>query len=1615
MPSQRDDQSGLYFGYPQGDDTWGPGFNENFARLAYIGPNRKIESITATPPATPIAGYRYIVGANPTGAWGGFAENDIVVWGYTAPGYSTLQWVNFTPQTGWRVYNDATKKSLEFNGTAWVELSGGSTSITTDDTLTENPLSVARPIPAGGTAGQVLKRTATGYEWGAASGTGLTAGEVGGVITAQVGTRLSALVECYLQQNAEYKQFAYTPYNFTTNNSQTMRDVDFLNRGGCSVLLVQGYDPIILEDDDLLALPAGSSGSALSAAQSILYTLARNGTPTSNQIRIGRLTGTAQATPLISKSADSSSFSISASLATLTGMNDISQIKRIIESAVDDNRIDQQALQGVLHTELFSGTAPDAATYATAKGGSVLLRASDGKMFFKGAAVSSTVTNRDQVQFTTGGNEKYTIGSSGVDTRSYQHLFGAFHRESVSTRTMFRYVLLVRQDSLPTGFPQSTFQFRFQSGSTVSTTTFLTYNRDRTRDQVIAGHQYIAYQTDAAATGTRPGLNASQLYTGQFRGSGGGNPPINVWPATATLPGTWAEVPVGSGMSQPIVAQTIAIRNQQTTLQTVALQSSVASVLFTVTPSATQTALRATGKYTFEHWVNLQVTKSAVGATSNVKLQLVPVSGGGTIFESPNIPVNTGLHTVEQFRVDSALLRNPYRVALVSTAAVTVQVSYDSVCFVRPVTEISTDASLKGGTGTTALGVASALLEQIHQAFDLVRLVDDEFTFTVASDGEPDPKIGFRDSVTGMSAFGSVAGGSNPEFTVAGNTWQIGSIWLDGNDLEIRVFGDPATVATLPNLPSTIDFKLKDTTFRGRDGNPQALTRAEAGGRNAYIQYLWSISPSLFAVGEMVTGQVLLAGADTTRLLPTGGVNDQILKIINGVPAWGTGGGGGGGGSYTDEMARDAIATALVAGEPQSDINTTHRDNTDAIELDIKDGVIDLANIRKNATDTSKVADLASWKIALDIPASGGVTPPPSPPTLPALFATRLSSDPANVFTVHDIRGLLTETFHVGSKFNIFKGGTAESQTAYTGNPYTVAALLSGGVDNASQKVRLDKNLGFTSSARPTNITTFSTDVYYLTVHERVAVPSFDFHAYDSARSFALVANNQMARGGAYNPTQRIVSVLDSATAQGHYGYNPTSGAVIAKYNLALTGSDYKDCGWDTTGRYLYILFDTSFIVYDFGADQSGALLAPTIVASRQFVIHQNPPLFQRISGIALTTTEVWILGKHNATTNIWAIDRFSLTGTRNTVNSDILVRGINDATGLHVDTGGTQAWVGSFAGDYVAGLLPSTETGQRRRLSYDVRMSTTLGITTGDIEVKDRILYGCNGNNYIDRRSLVTGATLPNWNGPSGKIFWSVAKAGKFLYAKARTELYRIDTTQATPTFVRVSGTMPSDTLPMTIVNNRLYVPSDISGIQYLTLTGSESVGYTAVSSTYTIQSIGTGHGLTGTVSGIASFGTAIYQSTNSASGTQSIVYGWDYTSGSGDFVGQASDISTGTVNARVAVDTDSTLYVFDTSIPSTRQNIYGFYHRGAQTANIMDIDRTHSFPLGSRQASTYGFGYDQTNDRFFVPNVTRVNTYDKAVSQALRGYQRFDLMGLPRAGDIGPNAFLVLSLIHI
>ena len=387
-----------------------------------------------------------------------------------------------------------------------------------------------------------------------------------------------------------------------------------------------------------------------------------------------------------------------------------------------------------------------------------------------------------------------------------------------------------------------------------------------------------------------------------------------------------------------------------------------------------------------------------------------------------------------------------------------------------------------------------------------------------------------------------------------------------------------------------------------------------------------------------------------------------------------------------------------------------------------------------------------------------------------------------------------------------------------------------------------------------------------------------------------------------------------------------------------------------------------------------------------------------------MTATQVWILGRRNATTSVWAIDRFSLTGVRDDTNSDILVRGITDPRGLNLNSSVTQAWVASLNGDYVAGLLLRSAAGQRRKLSYDATFPV-LSESADDIEVKDRILYTIDvDHDHIKRRSLSSGTALSNWSNPSGISFKGIAKAGNFLYVVSTlNRVYRIDLAQSTPVFTILTGTISTATnfFGITIVNDRIYVRRDEGAIQYLTLTGSASAGYTAVSTTFTVQSIGTGHGLAGTAQSIASYSTFIYQSSSGSTGTQAIAHGWDYTAGSGDFIGQANDISTSdTVQCLIAVDTDGTFYA---SQFNQLGKLFAFYPTGAQTANIMSIDHTHSFPLGSRQASTYGFGYDETNDRFMVPNVTRVNTYDKAVVSTVRNWVPMAGLNIPSRYPLG------------
>lgn len=72
----------------------------------------------STPPASPAAGVRYIVGASPSGAWAGHA-NDIAAWQDEA-------WAFYTPVAGWLAWVHDESQLYLFSGGGWTAAPAGS-------------------------------------------------------------------------------------------------------------------------------------------------------------------------------------------------------------------------------------------------------------------------------------------------------------------------------------------------------------------------------------------------------------------------------------------------------------------------------------------------------------------------------------------------------------------------------------------------------------------------------------------------------------------------------------------------------------------------------------------------------------------------------------------------------------------------------------------------------------------------------------------------------------------------------------------------------------------------------------------------------------------------------------------------------------------------------------------------------------------------------------------------------------------------------------------------------------------------------------------------------------------------------------------------------------------------------------------------------------------------------------------------------------------------------------------------------------------------------------------------------------------------------------------------
>lgn len=112
MPGSAGPNLGLVYGYSVADVGWGiTGYNPGFRLLDTVVHLEVLSRALSTPPGSPVAGDRYIVGGSPTGAWSGHT-NAIARWSGSA-------WEFTAPKSSWRGFDVNTGVFVYYTGSAW--------------------------------------------------------------------------------------------------------------------------------------------------------------------------------------------------------------------------------------------------------------------------------------------------------------------------------------------------------------------------------------------------------------------------------------------------------------------------------------------------------------------------------------------------------------------------------------------------------------------------------------------------------------------------------------------------------------------------------------------------------------------------------------------------------------------------------------------------------------------------------------------------------------------------------------------------------------------------------------------------------------------------------------------------------------------------------------------------------------------------------------------------------------------------------------------------------------------------------------------------------------------------------------------------------------------------------------------------------------------------------------------------------------------------------------------------------------------------------------------------------------------------------------------------------
>lgn len=123
MAATTEPRSGIKYGWGLGFNGWHTEMDDNLKLLGRFGFHLSVkDKDLTTPPASPVSGDSYIVGAAATGAWAGKAGN-VALWDGAA-------WVFGVPRNGWRAFVEDEDSQYRYKSGVWA-ITGGTGGTTT--------------------------------------------------------------------------------------------------------------------------------------------------------------------------------------------------------------------------------------------------------------------------------------------------------------------------------------------------------------------------------------------------------------------------------------------------------------------------------------------------------------------------------------------------------------------------------------------------------------------------------------------------------------------------------------------------------------------------------------------------------------------------------------------------------------------------------------------------------------------------------------------------------------------------------------------------------------------------------------------------------------------------------------------------------------------------------------------------------------------------------------------------------------------------------------------------------------------------------------------------------------------------------------------------------------------------------------------------------------------------------------------------------------------------------------------------------------------------------------------------------------------------------------------